>query len=235
VIRYDPFDNNAILAQLNENERDRLKPLFQEARLPLSGRLDDAHQHAERMYFPTSGIVSLVMFMEDGATGEIAIVGNEGLIGTAIYMGGTYSTSDAIVQVGGRALALPASFALEEFNRLGNFHTLLLQFSQALTEQIAHTALCNRHHRIEQQLARWLLMSQDRLDAPDMTMTQELIANMLGVRREGVSTAAYGLQESGIISYRRGKIRILDRDALQARSCECYQTISDYYAKLGIS
>tara|TARA_R110000823_G_scaffold27609_16_gene80452 strand:- start:22006 stop:22710 length:705 start_codon:yes stop_codon:yes gene_type:complete len=233
-LKLDPFDQNLVLARLDQSERERLSPSISEVSLKLGQHIQSVATRSDKMYFPLSGIVSLVLFMEDGRTGEIAIIGREGLVGSDIYLSGKTSTAEAVVQVAASALVLPRKAALAEFDRKGNFYRVLLEYSQALMAQIAHVALCNRHHRVEQQLARWLLMSLDRLGSPHVSMTQDLIANMLGVRREGVSVAAHSLQEAGIIEYQRGKIRVLNREALLAHSCECYEAILDVYKRIGI-
>jgi len=177
--------------------------------------------------------LSLILSMEDGATGELAVIGNEGLVGISIFLSGKVAAGEAIVQVAGAALTLPTPVVQEEFNRGGNFQHLLLSFSQALFDQIAQTAICNRHHTIDQQLARWLLLCMDRVHAPDFFMTQEMMADMLGVRREGITLAAGKLRRENVIAYQRGKLHVLNREALLQASCECYRTIRDEYALLG--
>jgi CRP-like cAMP-binding protein len=177
------------------------------------------------VYFPTTAIVSLLYVMENGASAEIAVVGNEGIIGIALFMGGGTMPNRAVVQSAGYAYRLRGSLIVKEFNRNGAMMRLLLRYTQALITQMAQTAVCNRHHSIDQQLCRWLLLSLDRLENNKLTMTQELIANMLGVRREGVTEAAGKLQEAGLISYSRGQITVLDRVGLEKRVCECYQVV----------
>lgn len=231
MIRRDACANNLVLAALDKNERLRLLPHLREERLGL-GRHLNGPKDPDKMYFPLSGIVSLVHYMKDGRTGELAIVGFEGVVGSTVYLGGKPPASEAVVQVAGEALVLPRTIAEQEFRRNGSFSVILLKFSQAMAGQIAQTALCYRHHRIEQQLARWLLMSQDRLPSGEVMMTQDLIANMLGVRREGISTAAADLQRERIISYRRGRIEVLNREVLLARSCECYEATRTHYQQL---
>jgi CRP-like cAMP-binding protein len=177
------------------------------------------------VYFPTDGIVSLLYVMKNGASAEIAIVGNEGVVGVALFMGGESTPSRAIVQSEGNSYRLRADYLREEFERGGTLQHLLLRYTQTLITQMAQTAVCNRHHTIEQQLCRWLLLSLDRLPSDELQMTQELIANMLGVRREGVTAAAGHLQNAGLIQYRRGHIKVLDRAGLERRVCECYGVV----------
>jgi len=183
-------------------------------------------------YFPTTAIVSLLYVMENGEAAEIAVVGDEGLVGVSLFMGGQSTTSRAVVQIAGQALQLKAPHLMEEFNRNGPVLHLLLRYTQALITQMAQTAVCNRHHTLDQQLCRWLLLSLDRLDGSDVLMTQELIANMLGVRREGVTEAATKLQHDGLIRYARGHIVVLDRVRLEQRACECYRVVRREYARL---
>jgi len=184
------------------------------------------------VYFPTTAIVSLLYVMEDGASAEIAIVGNEGILGIALFMGGESTPSRAVVQSAGFGYRMKAALLKEEFGRFGVLMHLLLRYTQSLITQMAQTAVCNRHHSVDQQLCRWLLLSLDRLASNELTMTQELIANMLGVRREGVTEAAGKLQSAGLISYRRGKITVLDRLGVETRSCECYQVVKKEFDRL---
>jgi CRP-like cAMP-binding protein len=177
------------------------------------------------VYFPTTAIVSLLYVMENGASAEIAIVGNDGILGISLFMGGESTPSRAIVQSAGHGFRLRAQLLKDEFGRFGSTLHLLLRYTQALITQMAQTAVCNRHHSVDQQLCRWLLLSLDRLSSNELAMTQELIANMLGVRREGVTEAAGKLQDAGLIQYRRGRIIVLDRAGLEARSCECYRVV----------
>ncbi len=177
------------------------------------------------VYFPTTAIVSLLYVMEDGASAEIAVVGNEGILGISLFMGGDTTPSRAVVQSGGHGYRMKAELLKQEFGRFGAMMHLLLRYTQALITQMAQTAVCNRHHSIDQQLCRWLLLSLDRLPANELVMTQELIASMLGVRREGVTEAAGKLQRAGLIHYQRGHITVLDRAGLESRSCECYQVV----------
>jgi CRP-like cAMP-binding protein len=184
------------------------------------------------VYFPTTSIVSLLYVMENGSSAEIAIVGNEGILGIALFMGGETTPSRAVVQAAGYGYRLKAAYLKEEFERFGPFLRVLLRYTQALITQMAQTAVCNRHHSIDQQLCRWLLLSLDRLASNELTMTQELIANMLGVRREGVTEAAGNLQSAGLIHYRRGKITVIDRPRLEGRACECYQVVKTEFDRL---
>jgi len=184
------------------------------------------------VYFPTTSIVSLLYVMEDGASAEIAIVGNEGILGISLFMGGDTTPSRAVVQSAGHGYRLKADRLKNEFERFGSTMHLLLRYTQALITQMAQTAVCNRHHSVDQQLCRWLLLSLDRLASNQLTMTQELIANMLGVRREGVTEAAGKLQDAGLIQYTRGRINVLDRRGLEARSCECYQVVKTEFDRL---
>jgi CRP-like cAMP-binding protein len=184
------------------------------------------------VYFPTTCIISLLYVMEDGASAEIAIVGNEGILGISLFMGGNTTPSRAIVQCAGHAFRLRAALLRNEFERYGPAMHLLLRYTQALITQMAQTAVCNRHHSVDQQLCRWLLLSLDRLASNELSMTQELIANMLGVRREGVTEAAGKLQDAGLIRYHRGRITVLDRPRLEARSCECYQVVKTEFDRL---
>jgi len=184
------------------------------------------------VYFPTTSIVSLLYVLADGASAEIAIVGNEGILGIALFMGGESTPSRAVVQSAGHGYRLKAQLLKKEFGRFGPMLHLLLRYTQALITQMAQTAVCNRHHSIDQQLCRWLLLSLDRLPSSELCMTQELIANMLGVRREGVTEAAGKLQEAELIRYRRGKITVVDRRGLEARCCECYQVVKTEFDRL---
>ena len=184
------------------------------------------------VYFPTTSIVSLLYVMEDGASAEIAVVGNEGILGISLFMGGNTTPSRAIVQSAGHAFRLAANLLKNEFERHGPTMHLLLRYTQALITQMAQTAVCNRHHSVDQQLCRWLLLSLDRLASNELSMTQELIANMLGVRREGVTEAAGNLQDAGLIRYHRGNITVVDRRGLETRSCECYQVVKTEFDRL---
>ena len=216
---------NHLLAALPADVQQRLFPHLELVPLPLGKVLYESGDALRHVYFPTDSIVSLLYVMESGASAEISVVGNEGLIGVALFMGGESTPSRAIVQSAGEAYRLRGQLLKDEFNRHGVLLQLMLRYTQALLTQMAQTAVCNRHHSIDQQLCRWLLLSLDRLPSNQLTMTQELIANMLGVRREGVTDAAGKLQKLGVIEYRRGHITVLDRPALEALSCECYAVV----------
>lgn len=218
-IMQDPKSNH-LLAALPAADRERLAPYLMLVELPLGHVVYESGDQLRSVYFPTNAIISLLYVMEDGASAEIAIVGNEGVVGIAIFMGGETTPSRAIVQSAGYAYGLSAAILKQEFVRGGSFQHLLLRYTQALITQMAQTAVCNRHHSIDQQLCRWLLLSIDRLPSNDLTMTQELIANMLGVRRSGVTEAALKLQAAGLIRYSHGHIAVLDRAGLEQRVCE---------------
>jgi CRP-like cAMP-binding protein len=194
--------------------------------------LYESGDQLQHVYFPTASIVSLLYVMADGASAEIAVVGNEGIIGIALFMGGETMPNRAVVQSAGHAYRLRGQVLKEEFNRAGELQHLLLRYTQALLTQMSQTAVCNRHHSVDQQLCRWLLLSLDRLPSNELTMTQELIANMLGVRREGVTEAAGKLQAAGLIHYSRGHIKVLDRSRLEKRACECYQVVKTEFDRL---
>jgi CRP-like cAMP-binding protein len=213
---------NRLLDALPAADYQRLLPHLEHVALPLAWSVYEAGRRMEHVFFPTEGIVSLLYVMKDGASAEIAVTGNEGLVGISLFMGGESTPSRAIVQSEGHAFRLHAEYLKEEFELGGELQHLLLRFTQALITQMAQTAVCNRHHTVVQQLCRWLLLSLDRLPSNELTMTQELIANMLGVRREGVTEAAGHLQADGLIQYSRGKITVLNRPQLEARVCECY-------------
>lgn len=200
--------------------------------MPLGEVLYESGNTLDNVYFPTTSIVSLLYVMNDGASAEIAVVGKEGILGIALFMGGESTPSRAIVQSAGHGFRLKSQFLKEEFNRAGPTMHLLLRYTQALITQMSQTAVCNRHHSIHQQLCRWLLLSLDRLLSNDLIMTQELIANMLGVRREGVTEAAGVLQDAGLIQYKRGHITVLDRPGLEAAACECYQVVKTEFDRL---
>ena len=216
---------NKLLDALSASERERLRPNLESVDLPLGDVVYESGRPLHHVYFPTDSIVSLLYVLESGASAEIAVVGNEGVVGISLFMGGESTPSRAVVQSAGRALRLPAKAMQLEFKRGGAMQHLLLRYTQTLITQMAQTAVCNRHHSVDQQLCRWLLLSIDRLAAPEIKMTQELIANMLGVRREGVTEAAGKLQKAGVISYRRGNIKVLDRPKLEHMSCECYEVV----------
>jgi len=216
---------NHLLAALSAGERDRLYPHLRLVPLPLGKVLYESGDVLGHVYFPTDSIVSLLYVLADGASAEISVVGNEGLIGVALFMGGETTPSRAIVQSAGHAYRLIGQLLKDEFHRNGELQLLLLRYTQALITQMAQTAVCNRHHSVDQQLCRWLLLSLDRLSSTQLTMTQELIANMLGVRREGVTEAAGKLQKLGVIEYSRGQITVLDRPKLEQLCCECYAVV----------
>jgi CRP-like cAMP-binding protein len=200
--------------------------------MPLGQVLYESGATLTHVYFPTTSIVSLLYVMENGASAEIAVVGNEGLVGVSLFMGGESTPSRAVVQSAGHGFRLKAQLMKDEFNRAGPVLHLLLRYTQALITQMAQTAVCNRHHTLDQQLCRWLLLSLDRLNGNELVMTQELIANMLGVRREGVTEGALKLQQAGLIRYARGHITVIDRAGLEARSCECYSVVKKEYDRL---
>lgn len=220
----DPGQNN-ILAALPSDVQKRIFPYLEETTLPLGKVLYEAGDKMRHVYFPTDSIISLLYVMESGASAEISVVGREGLVGISLFMGGESTSSRAVVQSGGKGFRMPGQKLIDEFNRHGALMSLVLRYTQALITQMAQTAVCNRHHTIDQQLCRWLLLSLDRLPSNHLVMTQELIANMLGVRREGVTEAAGRLQKLGVIEYRRGHIEILDRSQLEKMSCECYAVV----------
>jgi len=229
--RPSPHQNH-LLDALPKADYERIAPHLQWVALPLGDVLYESGAKMRYVYFPTTAIVSLLYVMEDGASAEIAIVGNEGLLGISLFMGGETTPSRAVVQSAGHAFRLRADLLKAEFGRFGPTMHLLLRYTQALITQMAQTAVCNRHHSVDQQLCRWLLLSLDRLDSNELSMTQELIANMLGVRREGVTEAAGKLQDAGLIRYRSGKITVTDRPGLEARSCECYQVVKTEFDRL---
>ena len=223
---------NSLLAALSAPEQERLFPQLELVPMPLGKVLYESGNRLGHVYFPTDCIVSLLYVMEDGASAEIAVVGNEGLVGVALFMGGETTPSRAVVQSAGFAYRLPGAIIKQEFNRGGAMQELMLRYTQALLTQMAQTAVCNRHHSVDQQLCRWLLLSLDRLQSNELTMTQELIANMLGVRREGVTEAAGNLQDAGLIRYSRGRITVLDRARLEQRVCECYAVVRKEFSRL---
>lgn len=216
---------NHLVAALPPEVRERILPSMEQVPLALGQVLYESGDTMRHVYFPVDCIVSMLYVMESGASAEICVVGNEGLLGVSIFMGGESTPSRALVQSAGSAFRLPARRLLDEFNRHGDLLLLLLRYTQALLTQMAQTAVCNRHHSIDQQLCRWLLLSLDRLHGNRLEMTQELIANMLGVRREGVTEAARKLQKLGVIEYSRGRIVVLDRPQLERLACECYAVV----------
>jgi CRP-like cAMP-binding protein len=223
---------NYLLAALPPEARVRLFPHLELVPMPLGEVLYESGIRLRHVYFPTTCIVSLLYVMEDGASAEIAVVGNEGIIGVALFMGGETTTSRALTQSAGHAFRLKGQLLKDEFSRSGSMQHLLLRYTQALLTQMSQTAVCNRHHSVDQQLCRWLLLSLDRLASNKLVMTQELIANMLGVRREGVTAAAGALQSAGLIRYSRGRITVLDRPGLEKRACECYAVVKKEFDRL---
>jgi CRP-like cAMP-binding protein len=223
---------NHLLAALPDADWQRWQPQLEWVPLPLGQVLYESGCTMSHVYFPTDAIVSLLYVMADGASAEIAVVGNEGVVGISLFMGGGSTPSRAVVQSAGQGWRLRAAAIRDEFNDSAPVMHLLLRYTQALITQMAQTAVCNRHHVLDQQLCRWLLLSLDRLGGHELRMTQELIANMLGVRREGVTEAALKLQRDGLIRYSRGHITVLDRAGLEARTCECYEVVKKEYARL---
>jgi CRP-like cAMP-binding protein len=221
---HSPTDNH-LLASLGPAEQQRIFPNLHLVEMPLGKVLYESGDTLRHVYFPTDCIVSLLYVLENGASAEISVVGNEGLIGIALFMGGETTPSRAIVQSAGSAYRLDGQLLKDEFHRNADVQLLLLRYTQSLITQMAQTAVCNRHHSLDQQLCRWLLLSLDRLTSSQLTMTQELIANMLGVRREGVTAAAGKLQKLGVIQYHRGEITVLDRPKLESLCCECYAVV----------
>ena len=225
-------DQNRLLAALPAIELERIKSHLELVHMPLGDVLCESGGRLPYVYFPTSTIISLHYILENGASSEIAGVGNEGLLGISLIMGGESTPSWATVQTAGYGYRLKASLLLQEFNQGGPIQRLLLRYTQALITQISQTAVCNRHHTIEQQLCRWLLLTLDRLNSQELVMTQELIASMLGVRREGITEAAGKLQQAEIIRYRRGHITVLDRTGLETHVCECYDVVKKEFDRL---
>ena len=231
ILSSEPIKNH-LLAALPHAEAQRWLPLLEPVDLPLGEVLYESGITLSHVYFPTTAIISLLYVMENGASAEIAVVGNEGIVGISLFMGGESTSSRAVVQSAGKGFRLKAQLMKQEFNRAGPVLHLLLRYTQALITQMSQTAVCNRHHSLDQQLCRWLLLSLDRLEGNQLVMTQELIANMLGVRREGVTEGALKLQHAGLIQYARGHITVLDRAALEERSCECYSVVKKEYNRL---
>lgn len=223
---------NHLLAALPENEWLRWMPLLERVDLALGQVLYESGVTMSHVYFPTNAIVSLLYVTESGASAEIAVVGREGVVGIALFMGGGSTPSRAVVQSAGQGWRLRGVAMQEAFNRSHPVMHLMLRYTQALITQMSQTAVCNRHHSLDQQLCRWLLLSLDRLEGDELLMTQELIANMLGVRREGVTEAALSLQRDGLIRYARGRIKVLDRPGLENRTCECYAVVKKEYDRL---
>jgi CRP-like cAMP-binding protein len=223
---------NQLLAALPDSEWLRWQSHLEQVSMPLGQVLYEPGGTLSHVYFPTDSIVSLLYVMENGASAEIAVVGNEGIVGISLFMGGESTPSRAVVQSAGDGYRVRAQMMKEEFNRAGPVLHLFLRYTQALITQMAQTAVCNRHHSLDQQLCRWLLLSLDRLRNNELVMTQELIANMLGVRREGVTEGALKLQQDGLIRYARGRITVLDRSGLEKRTCECYAVVKKEYDRL---
>jgi len=230
----EPADprQNQLLACLPDAEWQRWLPQLEPIDLPLGKVLYEADEKLTSVYFPTTGIVSLLYVLDSGASAEIAVVGHEGVVGISIFMGGGSTPSRAVVQSAGKGYRIPASAIQAEFEHSSPVMHLMLRYTQALITQMSQTAVCNRHHSLDQQLCRWLLLSLDRLPGNELVMTQELISNMLGVRREGVTEAALKLQGAGIIRYSRGRIKVLDRPKLEERTCECYRVVKREYDRL---
>jgi len=220
------------LAALPEADLERLAPQLDVLQLALGDSIYEVDRPLKHLYFPTTCVISLLYVMNNGASAEIAVAGREGVVGISLFMGGDSTPSRATVQSAGEALVLKAKVLKEEFHRGGELQRLLLRYTQALITQMSQTAVCNRHHSVDQQLCRWLLLSIDRIDSNQLTMTQQLIADMLGVRREGVTEAAGKLQAQGAIEYRRGRITVRDRGCLEKYVCECYQVVKTEYNRL---
>jgi len=223
---------NRLLAALPAEDYERLRPNLREVAFSLGEVVYEFGGELDYVFFPTNSIVSLLYTMENGDSAEMGLTGNEGVVGIALFMGGGTMPNRAVVQSAGGALRMKAKILKDEFARGGRFQQLLLRYTQALITQISQTAVCNRLHSVEQQLCRWLLLSHDRLNTDELVMTQELIADMLGVRREGVTVAAGRLQDAGAISYVRGHIQILSRPKLEETVCECYQVVRDEFKRL---
>jgi CRP-like cAMP-binding protein len=230
--KYKEFKKNHLLAALPDAEWKRWSPSLERVNMRLGEVLYEPGITLDYVYFPITSIVSLLYVMENGASGEIAVVGNEGIVGISLFMGGQSTSSRAVVQSAGIGCRLKAQMMKSEFGKAGPVLHLLLRYTQALITQMSQTAVCNRHHSLDQQLCRWLLLSLDRLQGDELVMTQELIANMLGVRREGVTEGAVKLQKAGLIQYTRGHITVLDRRGLEARTCECYAVVKREYDRL---
>jgi CRP-like cAMP-binding protein len=225
-------DRNYLFHSIPEKEWGSLLPYIEQVTLPLGKVLYEPGVKMDNVYFPSSAIISLLYALENGSTAEIAVVGNEGIVGISIFMGGESTSSRAVVQSAGIGYRIPSRIILNEFNNAGPVMHLLLRYTQALITQMSQTAVCNRHHSLDQQFCRWLLLSLDRLTSNQLKMTQELIANMLGVRREGITEAALKVQKAGFIKYTRGHITILDRTGLENRTCECYAVVKAEYDRL---
>jgi CRP-like cAMP-binding protein len=226
-----PADND-LLRSLSAAELKRLRPHLEPFAMPLGHVVYESGRILDHVYFPTTAIVSLLYVMENGASAEIAVVGNEGLVGISLFMGGQSTPSEAVVQAAGAGFRLEAGILMQEFNRGGAVLHLLLRYTQALITQMAQTAACNRHHALDQQMCRWLLLTLDRLHSSEIVMTQDLLSTILGVRRASISEAAGRLQKDGVIRYERGHITVLDRPALERRACECYAVVRKEYDRL---
>lgn len=231
-VKSDELVENRLLAALPRDEYERLVPHLERVTIKLGEVIYESGESLDHVYFPTTSIISLLYLMQDGSSAEMGLAGNEGVVGIALFMGGNTMPNRAVVQSAGGALRLKAKVMQNEFALGSQFQRLLLRYTQALITQISQTAVCNRLHSVEQQLCRWLLLSHDRVKADDLVMTQELIADMLGVRREGVTVAAGRLQDDGAISYIRGHIKILDRPKLETTVCECYKVVKDEFDRL---
>lgn len=225
-------EQNWLFKSLPMSEWERLTPHIQAFDMPLGLVLSESGDKMSHLYFPTTAIVSLLYGLENGSSAEIAVVGNEGCVGISLFMGGQSTLSSAVVQSAGKSYRINAQVIMSEFDKAGALMHLFLRYTQALITQMSQTAVCNRHHTLDQQFCRWLLLSLDRLTSNELVMTQELIANMLGVRREGVTEAALKVQKAGLISYARGHIKIIDRPGLERRTCECYQVVKTEYDRL---
>jgi CRP-like cAMP-binding protein len=223
---------NWLLAALADAEWQRLVPHLQPVAMPLGQVLFDSGRAPAHVYFPTSAIVSLLHVMKDGASAEIAVVGNEGVVGISLFMGGHSTSSQAVVEAAGAGFRLEAALLMQEFDRGGPVLHLLLRYTQALITQMAQTSVCNRHHALDQQMCRWLLLTLDRLRGNELVMTHELLSTILGVRRASISDVAGALQKDGLIRYERGRITVLDRAAIEQRSCECYTVVKKEYDRL---
>ena len=226
------YNQNYLLSALPEDIFQRLLPHLELIVMPLGQVLYESGGQLQHVYFPTTAILSLHYIMESGASSEIAGVGNEGVLGISLFMGGSTTPSRATVQTAGSGYRLKGRLMMDEFNQAGPMMRLMLRYTQALMTQMSQTAVCNRHHTVAQQLCRWLLLTLDRLPSNELTMTQELIASMLGVRRESVTETAVILQREGLISYRRGHITVLDRAGLESRACECYDVVKKEFHRL---
>jgi len=227
----DPLQNH-LLAALPAGDWSRWRPLLEPVDMPLGAVLYESGMAMSHVYFPTTSIASLLYVLKDGASAEIAVVGNEGIVGVSLFMGGETTPSRSVVHSAGHGFRMRGQLLKDEFSRSGPVLHLLLRYTQALITQMAQTAVCNRYHSLDQQLCRWLLLSLDRLPSSELVTTQELIANMLGVRREGVTEAAANLQRAGLIRYRRGHITVVDRQGLERRTCECYSVVRQEYQRL---